>query len=386
MTEKNIKICLLSSVPGTLLAFYRDMIKQLINNGFEVTLISSDFPELHQMKDDLGCKIFPVTISRKISPLRDFISICKLRRYLRKEKFDIIHAHTPKGGLIGMISSWLGHIPNRVYTIHGLPMETAHGLTRRLLWFAERISCKLATKILAVSHSLMERVIDEKICKKENIKVLGSGSACGIDLDKFSCNREISEEGKSIRKQLGIENSTIIIGFVGRIVTDKGVNTLVDSFLHLRQRREDVRLMLLGRFDEARDTLPAKTTQAIKNNKNIDLIGYKKNPAPFYAAMDILTLPSRREGFGLTLIEAAAMELPTIATKVTGCVNAIEDGFTGILVAADDSEQLYQAMLNLTENPELRKKLGKQGRQRVEKLFNSKVLIDKHINLYKSLL
>lgn len=383
--NSKIKICILSSVPVTLWSFYRGLIHQLQDDDFEVTLISSDFPELHKMKTELNCDILATTISRQISPLRDIISICKVRHYLRRQKFVIIHAHTPKGGLVGMISAWMARIPNRIYTVHGLPLETAKGLKKKLLWLAEWLSCKLATKLLAVSPSLMKRVVDKRFCPKEKITVLNKGSACGIDLRKFRLTKDVLQKAKRVRAQYHIPEEAIVIGFVGRIVPDKGIKTLTDSFVRVQQHK-NVHLLLAGGFDKVRETLNPETIKTIEYNKKIHWVGYVEDPVPFYAAMDILTLPSRREGFGLTLIEAAAMELPTIAAKVTGCVDAVVDGQTGLLVEVNDSEKLYEAMLKLVKEPELRRKLGSQGRKRVEELFDSQLFIDRHISLYKELI
>jgi len=382
-----IKICILSSVPVTLWSFYRGLIHQLQDDDFEVTLISSDFPELYKMKNELNCDILATTISRQISPLRDIISICKVRHYLRRQKFVIIHAHTPKGGLVGMISAWMARIPNRIYTVHGLPLETAKGLKKKLLWSAEWLSCKLATKLLAVSPSLMKRVVDKRFCPKEKITVLNKGSACGIDLRKFRLTKDVLQKAKRVRAQYHIPEEAIVIGFVGRIVPDKGIKVLVEAFKRLQQEIAQSYLLLIGEFETVRETFDKETMDVIRNNKHIAYNGQFTNDVlSFYAAMDIVVLPSRREGFGLTLIEAGALELPTIATRVTGCVDAVVDGITGLLVEVDNSEGLHEAMLKLVKEPELRRKLGSQGRKRVEELFDSQLFIDKHISLYKELI
>ena len=385
--SKKKKICFLSSVPVTLWSFYRDLIRQLINRDFELTLISSDLPELYKLEKELNCSVYAVPILRQISPLNDVLSIRKLWSYLYQHKCDIIHAHTPKGGLVGMISSWLARIPNRVYTVHGLVLETAGGLKRRLLWLAEWLCCKLATKVLAVSPSLRQCVIDQRICPAEKIQVLGHGSACGIDLNVFTLSKNLTDAGRRIRNKYDIPGNSIVIGFVGRVVPDKGIKELVEAFELLPKNMPDAYLLIVGEFETVREVLDNKTMSIINNNDHICCNNeFTDDVVPFYTAMDILTLPTRREGFGLTLIEAAALELPTIGTKVTGCVDAVADGVSGLLVEVDNSQELYDAMLTLVQDAELRKKLGSQGRQRVEQLFDSKLLIDKHISLYKGML
>lgn len=381
------KLCLISSVPVTLWTFYHDLIGHLKKHYAEVTVVSSDLPELHRIEIEFGVRTFATEISRRINPLRDLVSIFKLWRFLRSEKFDIVHAHTPKGGLIGMVSSFLAGTANRVYTVHGLPLETANGLTWFLLWSAEWLACRLATSVLAVSPSLRECVIDKKLCPANKIQVLGKGSACGVDLSKFSQSESLVISGRKTRANYNIADEVTVIGFVGRIVPDKGIKVLVQAFEKLQQEIPESYLLLVGKFETVRKTLDEETTDIIKNNKHIVYNAqFASDVLSFYAAMDIVVLPSRREGFGLTLVEAGALELPTIATKVTGCVDAVAHGGTGLLVEVDDSETLYAAMMKLVMEPELRRKLGSQGRKRVEELFDSRLLIDRHISLYKELI
>lgn len=385
--SRNKNICLLSSVPITLRSFYGNLIRQLKADNFTVTLIASDLPELHELKKEFGCTIFPVQISRRISPFQDIRTIYKLWRHFRLKRYEIIHAHTPKGGFVGMVASSFAHVTNRIYTVHGLLLETSRGPRRWLLWSAEALACKLATTVLAVSPSLKQKIQEEKLCVEGKIQVLGKGSACGVNLTTFNPTRNWMAEGQEIRGKYGIPKEATVIGFVGRIVPDKGIRTLVDAFERLQHKVPESYLLLVGEFDNARETLDAETMSIIEKNSHIICNGqFIDNVLPFYSAMDMVTLPSKREGFGLTLLEAAAMELPTIATKVTGCVDAVVDNITGLLVEVDSIPQLYDAMLLLAQNPKLRRKLGQQGRQRTMETYSSELLVNEHIKLYKSLL
>jgi glycosyltransferase involved in cell wall biosynthesis len=382
-----VKICIISSVPITLRSFYSALIKKSEEHNFEATLVSSHPEKLRQLGEELGCKTFSVCIGRQISPFRDLVSICKLARYLHKQKFDIIHAHTPKGGFIGMISAWLAHIPNRVYTVHGLVSETAGGIRRRLLWLTEWLSCKSATFVLAVSPSLKHRIIEEGICPSGKIEVLGSGSACGIDLAKFSRQDDFLSLRAKLRTKYGIPDDAIVIGYIGRIVPDKGITTLVEAFEKVQKKKAGTYLLLVGNIDNVRDSLDDKTLDKLNSDPHIIFDNeFVRDVVPFYAAMDIMTLPSRREGFGLTLIEASALGLPVIATKVTGCVDAVVDGRTGLLVDVDDAEQLSDAINYLLENPNLRSELGKNGSERAAKLFDSNELVHRHMDFYRNIL
>ena len=384
--KKNRKICLIASSPVTLWNFYRDLILELGKSDYHVTVVSSAMRELPMMEQQLNCETFSVGIYRQISPLRDLLSIFCLWWYFLKKKQDIVHAHTPKGGLLGMISSFLAGVPHRVYTIHGLPLDTAKGLKRKLLSAAEWLSCRLATEVLAVSSSLKIRVLDERICARDKIRVLGNGSACGVNLSKFSLSKELMVEAKKIRSEYEICEVALVIGFVGRIVPDKGIEALVKAFKKFNEDVPDSYLMLIGEFETVRETIDPEILNEIKSDGHIVFNNeFKDNISPFYAAMDILTLPTRREGFGLTLVEAAAMNLPTIATRVTGCVDAVEENVSGLLVTVDNVNELCAAMLFLAKDPDMRKKLGQQGCERAKRLFDSKLLIKEHMKLYSNL-
>jgi len=384
--KKNRKICLIASSPVTLWNFYRDLISELGKSDYRVTVVASAMRELPMMKQYLNCEAFSVGIRRQISPLRDLFSIFCLWWYFLKKKQDIVHAHTPKGGLIGMISSFLARVPYRVYTIHGLPLDTAKGLKREILSLAEWLSCKLATEVLAVSPSLKTRILDEKICIPNKIRVLGNGSACGINLNKFSLNKDLIIEAKRIRAKYEIGEEAFVIGFVGRVVPDKGIEALVKAFKKFNEDFPDSYLMLIGEFETVRETINQETLNAIESDDHIVFNNkFEDNIVPFYGAMDILTLPTRREGFGLTLVEAAVMKLPTIATRVTGCVDAVEENVSGLLVTVDNPEELCAAMLSMAKNLDMRKKMGKHGCERAKRLFDSKLLIKEHMKLYSNL-
>jgi len=391
MKERNgkrisLKICLVSSVPATLWRFYSELIEQLRAQGSEVTIVSSDAPKLHKMGQRYGCTVLPLEITRRISFLKDIVAIYRLTKHLRHEKYQIVHAHTPKGGFIGTISAFLAGTTCRIYTVHGLVLETSVGWKRKLLWFAEWLTCKLATELLAVSTSLKKKVVEEKLCPAEKIGILGNGTACGINLEKFTRTDRTVALGRLTREKLSIPGNAIVIGFLGRIVPDKGIKALIEGFTELQERVSNVYLLLVGRFDNVRETVDPETVRTIDENDKIRYAGYVDDTVPFYAAIDIVVLPSRREGFGVSLIEGQALELPVVATRVTGCVDAVVDEVTGLLVDMDDHRQLAKAMLELIEKPELRKELGRAGCRRVRELFDSKQLIAEHMALYERVL
>ena len=382
--NKNRKICLMSSIPVTLWCFYRPLIEQLRSEGIEVHVCSSAGSELDIFADE-ELKTWAVSIHRKITPFEDLWSILKLVRIFKSERFDIVHAHTPKAGLLGMIAAKLAGVKNRIYTCHGMLLETERGLKRLILMICEKISFCCATKVLVVSHSLLQKVRDYRICNSDKAIVLLDGTACGIDLKRFTKNEVFQNDANKVRDELGISGDDILIGFIGRLVPDKGIGVLLKAFCTLIKECENVHLIIIGNYEPHRGCLSDKEVCLINDHVKITHIGFVKDIEKYYAAMNMLVLPTRREGFPYALLEAAAMELPVISTRVTGCVDAVVDGVSGILVKVDDSRELYEAIVKLVKDSDLRKKFGKQGRQRVEKLFDSKQLIYEHIKLYKTM-
>lgn len=386
VNTKPLKICLVTAVPGTLIWFYAGLLKQLKNESADVTVVSSDMPKLQYIKEQLNCRVFPVEMARKISFAKDLVAIYKLTRHLSRQEYDIIHAHMPKGALIGLISAFIARTPIRVYTMHGLLLETFTGFKRKIYRFIEWLMCSLATDVLSVSPSVIRRSLEEKVCSASKIKMLGNGTACGIDLDKFNRTDDIVRAGWEIRKQLNIPKDAIVVGYVGRILPDKGIECLIRAYGIVHKQLDNTFLLLVGTFETMRQTLDFRTMETIRENKHIHCTGHAEDPVPFYSAMDMVLLPSRREGFGLTLIEAAALQLPTIASRVTGCIDAVVDNDTGLLVQMDNDEEFAQAILKLARDKELRDRLGSQGNDRVRKLFGSKRLIEEHIKFYQQLI
>ena len=386
MNRDKVKICHLSAVPMTLWVSYRGLIKRLNDKCYEVALISSGPQELERFKNELGIKTFAVEITRRFTPFRDLIAIFKLWRLFRRERFDIVHAHTPKAVFVGMVASFLACVPNRVSTIHGSLMLTSRGLRRKLLWMAEWATSKLSTHTLIVGQSLRNHMLDEKLYSAEKLQILGKGSACGVDLSYFNPDSDFAALRKQTREKFQIPGDAVVIGFVGRLGPEKGIEALVRAFEKLQKLVPQSYLLLVGQFETIRSKLGVETLDALRNNPHICCNGqFTCDVLPFYAAMDVYILPSKREGFSMTLLEAAAVSLPTITTTAVGCADAVENNVTGFLVEVDNVEQMFDVMLRLVEDSKLRKKLGRKGRERVRQFYDSKILIAQHIKFYRSL-
>jgi glycosyltransferase involved in cell wall biosynthesis len=380
------KICMVSSVPVTLWSFYRGLPERLKDDGIGLEICSSAGAELDYFQRQFGVNVHQVNIRRKITPWRDILAILKLVKIFKRNRYDLVHAHTPKAGLLGMIAARLASVRCRVYTCHGLPSETESGLKRKLLVLAERISCALANQVLVVSQSLLNVLREYKICSTAKLTILGNGSACGVDLSRFTLTPELIEKAKAIRREHSISADDTVIGFIGRLVPDKGVHILSESFARLYESNPNVRLLVIGDFEPHRGRLSDKTIEILSNHPGIIQCEFTHQIELYYAAMDILVLPTRREGFPYTILEAAAMGLPVIATKVTGCVDAVVDGQTGLLVPPEDITALTVAMQKLLASPQLRRQMGQESRKRVEEKFTSQRLLNAHVKLYRKML
>jgi glycosyltransferase involved in cell wall biosynthesis len=377
-------ICFVASIPMALWSFYRLLIARLLRDGHPVFIISSDMHPLEEFAR-MGCTVLPVPITRVISPWRDILSAIKIFRHLRRIKPSIVHAHTPKGGLLAMIGAAMAPVRCRLYTCHGLASETETGFKRNLLTLTERLTCALAHRVLVVSPSLSRKMTEHRIGSDAKKLILGAGSACGIDTMRFDRTEELMAQARQIRQSLKIPDDAIVIGFIGRLVPDKGIHLLVQAFCELYRENDRVRLLVIGDLEPYRGTLSDETNRLLTEHAGIRRIGFTHGIERYYACMDLLALPTRREGFPYVLLEAGAMRIPVVATAVTGCVDAIEDQVTGLLIDGNRPEQLVDALSGLIRDPARRTEMGRQGRLRVEQGFASERLIAEHLKLYERL-
>jgi glycosyltransferase involved in cell wall biosynthesis len=341
--------------------------------GLRITGIAAPGEELDAVERTTGVTVEAVPMARRITPLQDLIAIARIVRRLRRRRPHIVHAHTPKGGLLGMIAAWVARTPVRVYDVWGLPYMTATGLRRVLLLWSERVSCALAHRVLSVSHSLRDVAIEDRVCRADKITVFLHGSGHGVDATGRFDPQRLASARDDTRDRLGIPRDAVVLGFVGRIVRDKGIVELADAWIRLRDRYPNLHLLIAGRF-EPQDPVPPLVEATLRGDSRVHLAGWSTDTPPLYAAMDVVTLPTYREGFPNVPLEAASMALPVVATRVPGCVDAVEDGVTGTLVPARDAAALADAIAAYVDDPDRREAHGKAGRVRVLRDFRREPL------------
>ena len=380
-----MKLVHITTVPQTL-AFLTGQTGFMERRGFEVHALSSPGDMLDRFCSREQVRAHPVEMARRITPLRDLAALFRIWCILRRIRPDIVHSHTPKAGLLGMLAAAAARVPVRVFHLHGLPHATACGLRRRLLKWSTRIACLVSRRVLCVSASIRSLAIAEGLAPNWKIIVTARGSVNGVDAaGVFNPERLDPDSRNSVRLRSGIPSESLVIGFVGRLVPDKGLVEMADAWASLREEFPDLHLLLVG-DTEAHDPLPPGVLAQLRADPRIHCTGWSDGLAEFYGAMDLLVLPSYREGFPVAVLEAAAMALPVVATRVPGCVDAVEDGITGLLVEPRDARALARAIRSYLRDPQQRAMHGQAGRQRTLRDFQPAVVWQAVEREYVSLL
>ena len=363
-----------STVPLSLHKLLKGQMRYMQENGFMVHLVTSPGPEIDAVIESEGCGLTSIAMTRNITPFQDLFSLIRIWFLFFKMKPAIIHTHTPKAGLLGLLAGTLAGVPVKLHTIAGLPWMESKGLKKNLLKQVERLTISLSTRVHVNSQHLLNFICSEGLdATPSKLKLIGHGSSNGIDTGYYSRANVSFEQIDALRKVAKSGSNDFVWLFVGRIVGDKGILELVEAFLSVQSQNPQDQLWLVGPF-ENKDRLKPSLIKSINDNKNIITWGYCDDVRPFYASADVLVFPSYREGFPNVPMQAAAMECPMILSDINGCNEIVENNLNGILVPVKNPDALAEAMTFLRSNPELLKYFTRNSLDIVNKKFSNQTI------------
>lgn len=374
------RICYVVSSEMTVAAFLRPHIARAAER-YDVAVAANTGDDSLLAGLGLQAELLKVPIARSIRPVQDLAALWSLFRAFRARRFDLVHSVSPKAGLLGMLAAWLARVPVRVHTFTGQVWATRRGWKRALLKAADRLLAALTTHPLVDSPSQLDFLVAEGVLPPGKATVIGKGSICGVDTKRF---RPDEAARAAVRAELGIAGDAVVLLFLGRLNRDKGLPELIDAFATLAARRQECVLLLVGP-DEG-GMLSRLASLAADVRRRVHHVGYTRQPERYLAAADVFCLPSHREGFGMSVIEAAAAGLPAAASRIYGITDAVVDGETGLLHPPGDRAALAAVLESLAGSATLREDLGVQARRRVERDFGEETLTRGQMAFYGKIL
>ena len=383
------KLIRITTVPISFKVLLKGQLRFMASNGFDVKGVSSEGEELREVRENEGIVMGAINMSRKITPFQDLKSLWEMWNFLRKEKPQIVHTHTPKAGIIGMLAARLAGVPHRLHTVAGLPLMEATGTKRKILNFVEKLTYSSATRVYPNSKGLYDFILQNNFTQSNKLKIIANGSSNGIDTTFFSPDQVTEIEKVTLREKLNIQPDDFVFVFVGRIVSDKGINELIKAFSELQtveNKPAGIKLLLVGGLENDLDPLNPETLAEINQNKDIISVGFQQDVRSFFAIADALVFPSYREGFPNVVMQAGAMGLPSIVSDINGCNEIIIEGENGLIIPSKNVEKLKEKMLTLAKDKNLYTKLKGNSRRMIENRYEQSVVWNALLEEYEGLL
>ncbi len=375
MKKKLIKT---STIAGSLNTFCRGQLKML-SEHYEVVAVSTPGERLENLEEREGVRTIGVPMERHIAIFKDFVSLIRMIMVFAKERPQFVHSMTPKAGLISMLAAWITRVPVRIHTFTGLVWPTSTGMKRKILMFMDRLICGCATYINPEGNGVKQDLKNFGITKKP-LHIIANGNVRGVDLEHYSRTDEVMTEATKIRKD------AFTFVFIGRLVRDKGINELVSAFTRLYEENNNIRLLLVGTFEEKLDPLEPQTVEHIKNHLGIDFVGRQNDVRPWLVASDVFTFPSYREGFPNVVLEAGAMGLPSIVTDINGSNEIITQNENGVIVPVRNVDAMYESMRQFSEMDATDiRTMGDTARQNVVDKYDYHIIWDALLRTYREL-
>jgi glycosyltransferase involved in cell wall biosynthesis len=355
-------------------------LRALREAGFRVTLVSGPGELLDCTAAREGVEAIAIPMKREISPIADIVSLIRLWWLLLRLRPDMTEFSTPKAGLLGTLAAWLVGVPVRIYMLRGLKVEGTAGFKRRILLAAERAASACAQIVLCNSRSMRAEALALGVAPEVKLNLLGDGSSNGVDAERFSPGPN------DVRDRLGLAEQAQVVGFVGRLTCDKGLPELMEAFETVLKSEPETQLLLVGWFDAAEDALSPELRSRIESHPRVHCTGFVADTAPYYRAMDVMVLPTWREGFPNAVLEAAASGIPVVTTIATGSRDSVVPEVTGLLIPPGYPEAISEAVLKLLRDPERRRRMGKAARAWVVEHYANDRVLGLATAFYKSLL
>ena len=362
------KLIIITTVPMSLATLVKGQAKYL-SSYFDVKLVTSFSEKNQEISKDEGVELKSIDMTRQITIIKDLKALIELYKYFKNQKPDIVYTFTPKAGLLGMMASFLSRVPVRIHNIVGMPLMEATGKKFILLKFIERLTYFFSTNLFCNSFGL-KKFINENLTKKD-VKVIAQGSINGVDTEFFR-NTKTLDEKEVIRDKFKIDKKDFVITFVGRIVKDKGINELIEAFINLSKKYNNLKLLLVGDYEEHLNPIKNENKILIDSLDSIITVGFQNDIRDFLSITDLFVLPSYREGLPNSLIEAGSFGIPLLATNINGCNEIIDDGITGILVEKKSAKKLEEAIDKLLEDKELYNSIKLKVRDRIIEKYEQK--------------
>src|ERR1700733_101416 len=357
-----------------------DQIKALEADGHDVTAVCAPGPWVESVRN-AGVTVHTIPMEREIAPFQDIRSMAALVRYFRQHKFDVVHTHTPKAGLIGPVAAQLARIPHVVHTVHGLLFhDQMTRLSQTIFWIPEKITATFCDRILSQSQEDVERAVRSGLCARKKISFIGNG----IDVARFAPQAMYDRTEKL--REVGLQPSDFVVGSVGRLVKEKGFMELFAAAETLATRYPQLKFVVIGpRETDQNDALNNDYMDDLQRRGVVRFVNWCDDMRPWYEAMDLFVLPSYREGVPRACMEASAMMRPVVASDIRGCREVVLDGDTGVLVPPRDVPRLVEAIERLHKEHNRAVRMGERGRQHIIKNFNNKDVCRRLCEFYAQL-
>jgi len=363
--------------------FIEGQAADLKTRGHDVVIISGPGPEISQLAHQEGATLYTIPFTRTLSPFQDLLHLRDIINILRREKPDVVNAGNPKSAFLILLAAYLMKIRLRIFTMHGLVSDHRTGWVRSVIVWSERTSCRFAHRVVIVSHQLQQHAIELGLVKPEQSVVLANGSCNGLQVERFRLTHpvRVAADRFLASQQIGEEDK--VIGFVGRVNADKGIEVLFASMELIWQKWPQVRLLMVGPLEEGHG-LSASIVHQIHEDPRIVFVGKQAEMPVMYAAMDLLVLPSFREGLPNVLLEAASMGLPMIASNISGCSDVIQHGVSGYLFPAGNHLALANLIEAFLENPADSLAMTLKAQQFVHESFSQTEMREALYDLYQA--